>query len=152
MGRVRKKISSMSELDSTVTRLMQKHFPHLVNNKDATDIGSSAILKADWTFNGSGNLGGFRSFVFRRDIRDYLKSDTPLERIPEDYAVSIDFDFDLFEACEKILPPGLYKIVYGYFKRGLTYSQLAEELDVSESTIPDRLNKALDTLFDRLEN
>ena len=156
MARVRKKISSLSELDSTVKRLMYHHFPKLMNNKEAFDIGSRAILRADEKFNGQGNLGGFRSYCFKRSLSVFGKEPDVISMTTEDLDTEVskhgvDLNMDLFEFCEEILSPLHYRIVKSYFVDRMNYTKISYQEGLTLNKTTREFSKALDVLADRLD-
>lgn len=156
MARIRKKISNLSELDSTVKRLMFRHFPKLMNNKEAFDIGSRAVLRADDLFNGTGTLGGFRSYCFKKSLSVFGKEHdvTPFPTEELDIYQTkhiVDLNMDLFEFCKDILSPLHYNIVEGYFINQMTYTKIAKEEGISINRVTREFSKALDILAESLD-
>lgn len=156
MARVRKKISSLSELDSTVKRLMFRHFPKLMNNKEAFDIGSRAVLRADEKFNGQGNLGGFRSYCFKRSLSVFGKEPDVVSMPNEDLDTAttkhdIDLNMDLFEFCRDILSPLHYRLIKGFFIDRMNYTKIALEENMTLNKTTREFSKALDILSERLD-
>lgn len=156
MARVRKKISNLSELDSTVKRLMYHHFPKLMNNKEAFDIGSRAILRADDKFNGNGNLGGFRSYCFKKSLSVFGKEPDLISLPTEDLDTEttkhgVDLNMDLFEFCEELLEPLHYRMLYSFFIDRMNYTKIAKEEGLTLNKTIREFSKALDILADRLD-
>jgi hypothetical protein len=156
MAKVRRKISELSELDNTVNRLMSRYFPKLLQNKEAFDIGCRAILKADQKFNGTGNLGGFRTFCFRRSMSVFGEekriSSVPnevLDATPSKY--EINFNMDLFPFCKKFLSPLQYDIIIDYFVNNMTYLNISVDQNIAKSTVTREFSRALDIISERLD-
>jgi hypothetical protein len=156
MVRVRKKISSLSELDNTVKRLMFRHFPKLMNNKEAFDIGSRAILRADDQFNGTGSLGGFRSYCFKKSLSIFGKEPDVLCIPTEQLDLlqgkhGIDLNMDLFDFCKKVLSPLHYRIVEGYFINRMNYTKISVQENITLNKTIREFSKALDILSEKLD-
>jgi len=156
MARVRKKISSLSELDITVKRLMSRHFPKLMNNKEAFDIGSRAILRADDQFNGTGSLGGFRSYCFKKSLSVFGKEPDvkclPTEQLDLLHSKhGVDLNMDLFEFCEKVLSPLHYRMIEAYFINRMNYTKISIQENITLNKTIREFSKALDILSDKLD-
>jgi hypothetical protein len=135
---------------------MFRHFPNLMENKEAFDIGCRAILKADQKFNGTGNLGGFRSFCFKRSLSVFGKEPETIcvttEELDRRFSRhEVDLNMDLFEFCETVLTHLQYTILESYFRNGMTYTAISQEQDITLNKTTRELSRALDIMADTLE-
>lgn len=155
MARVRKQINSLPELDNTVNRLMFRHFPKLMNNKEAFDIGCRAILKADQKFNGTGTLGGFRSFCFKQSLSIFGKEPeiaTVTTEELDEYTSKhgVDLNMDLFEFAEKVLSPLQYRIACKFCIEHMSYTAISTDEGITLNRTIREFNRALDIMYNRL--
>ena len=119
-----------------------------------------------------GNLGGYlfkisQNMVYhyvRRELLlqnyvDKLSNESAVDRLANessDESVEIDEELDYLFLEEYILklleelPPARREVFMLYWKSGLNYREIAEQLDISEKTVATQVHRSLDFLRDKL--
>lgn len=148
MVKQREKINNLNQLDSVVYRLINRHYPYLNNNQEAFDVASTAVLDADRRFNGTGNLGGYRSYCFKKAMIKLLHS--PAVSVGHK-TVEIDYNMDLFDACEKKLGVDSFYVIEQIFKYGYTIDEVVQKMGSTRHRVVVLLDRALDKLNKELK-
>ena len=158
MAEVGRKISKLSEVDKTAQRLLTKYYPKYVDDQDAIDVATNAILKADWRFNGKGNIQGFRSHVFKNAMKRLLSkknldniSKEELDEIASEKYVP-NINLDLFDFCKSFLDETQYAIIECYFVYNMNYKEISDKLNIARYSVVYDMNKALDKIFVRINH
>ena len=110
-----------------------------------------------------GNLGGYLIKISQNMVYHYVRRELLLQNYVDklsnesaDESVEIDEELDYLFLEEYILklleelPPARREVFMLYWKSGLNYREIAEQLDISEKTVATQVHRSLDFLRDKL--
>ena len=110
-----------------------------------------------------GNLGGYLFKISQNMVYHYVRRELLLQNYVDklsnesaDESVEIDEELDYLFLEEYILklleelPPARREVFMLYWKSGLNYREIAEQLDISEKTVATQVHRSLDFLRDKL--
>ena len=110
-----------------------------------------------------GNLGGYLFKISQNMVYHYVRRELLLQNYVDklsnesaDESVEIDEEGDYLFLEEYILklleelPPARREVFMLYWKSGLNYREIAEQLDISEKTVATQVHRSLDFLRDKL--
>ena len=139
------KYCELSEYDSIVEKLIYKHAPSYKKSPDMHAAVLDAVLRADQEYDNYGSIYGYRSFMAKFAILEFISSkrkkrfslDEIVELEPASYKEST-----LFSEAEEILGKD-YKYIKLYYIDNYTLYEIAKKEKVSTTAIKYKLDKLI---------